>query len=106
MQKWKYYECRYEWKALSDWGSCKDEYMRDPSTCDGECNKASKIGEYLDAKNCSCEKCLIGKLVLGYEDEISNATEISFDNKKVTCGKISLVIICLLLLVVASIACY
>ena len=28
--------------------------------CNGECNKACKIDEYLDTKNCSCEKRLIG----------------------------------------------
>ena len=31
--------------------------------CDCEYNKACKIDEYLDIKNCSCEKRLIGKLV-------------------------------------------
>ena len=44
--------------------------MWNPSTCDCECNKACKIDEYLDIKNCSCEKCLIGKLLLECEDEI------------------------------------
>ena len=33
------------------------------SMCDCECNKACKIDEYLDIKNCSSEKRLIGKLV-------------------------------------------
>ena len=27
--------------------------MWNPSTCDCECNKASKITKYLDIKNCS-----------------------------------------------------
>ena len=87
--------------------------MWNPTTCDFECNKACKTDEYLDIKNCSCGKRLIGKLVLSCEDEILNTTENSLDNEKVTCAKnnyiihkISLVIICFLLLVVISVSCY
>ena len=42
--------------------------------CDYECNKACKIDEYLDTKNCSCKKRLIGKLLLECKDEILNTT--------------------------------
>ena len=56
--------------------------MWNPRKCDCECNKACKIDEYLDIKNCSCKKHLIGKLVLACDDEILNKTETSFDNKK------------------------
>ena len=38
--------------------------MWNPSMCNSECNKACKIYEYSDTKNCSCEKRLIGKLAL------------------------------------------
>ena len=48
--------------------------MWNPSTCDCECNKAYKIDEYLDIKNCSCKKSLIVKLVLECEDEILSTT--------------------------------
>ena len=58
--------------------------MWDLSTCDCKCDKACKIGKYLDVKNCSCKKRLFGKLVLACEDEILNATDISLDDKKVT----------------------
>ena len=34
-----------------------------------------KIYEYLDTKNCSCEKCLVSKLVLECEDEMLNTTQ-------------------------------
>ena len=61
--------------------------MRNPGTCDDEWNKACKIDEYLDIKNCSCVKRLIGKFVLECEDEILNATENLLYNKKVTCEK-------------------
>ena len=80
-----------------------------PSTCNCECNKACKTGEYLDFKNCSCEKRLIDNLVLECEDEILNST----NDKKVRCRKnnclihtVSLVVICTLLLVVVFIGCY
>ena len=52
-----------------------------------EYNKACKIKEYLYIKNWSCEKRLIGKLVLAWEDEILNTTKVSLDGKKVTCKK-------------------
>ena len=81
--------------------------MQNPSTCDYECNKAQKVSEYLDIKNCSCEKRLVGKLVLECEDEILNTTETLFNDNKVASAKnncliytISLLIICLLLLFV------
>ena len=44
------------------------------SICGCECNKACKIDEYLVIKNCSCEKRLIEKLLLEYEDKILNAS--------------------------------
>ena len=44
--------------------------MWKPRTCDCKCNKARKVDEYLDIKNCLCEKRLIGKLVLASIDEI------------------------------------
>ena len=49
--------------------------------------KHVKIGEYLDVKGSSCEKWLIGKLVLQYEIGILNATETSLDDKTVTYRK-------------------
>ena len=52
-------------------------------------NKACKIDEQLDTKkNCFCEKRLIGKLVLEYEDEILNTTETYFMIKKLYMQKV------------------
>ena len=62
-KKWNHKECWCECKELDEWNSCKDEYMWNPSACDCECNKARKIDEYLNIKNCSWEKCLFGNLV-------------------------------------------
>ena len=87
--------------------------MWNSSTCDCERNNSCKIYEYLDTKNCSCEKCLVSKLVLECEDEILNTTQTLFNDKKVVFAKsnsfihtISLTIICLLLLFVISVSCY
>ena len=66
----------------------------------------------LDVKNCSCEKPLIGKLVLECEYEILNKTKSSLNNKKVNAKSncltrtVSLVIICLSLLTVVCFSCY
>ena len=101
-QKRNHKECWRECKELNDWGSCEKGYMWNPSMCDCECNKACNIDEHLDIKNCSCEKRLIGKLVLECEGELINTTQNRLNDKKVECAKsnclihtISLVIICL-----------
>ena len=66
--KQKHNECWCECKGLDGWVSCKNDNMSNPNTCDCECNKAYKIDEYLDNKNCFFffENCLIGKLVLKF----------------------------------------
>ena len=66
-QKWNHGECRCECNKLDDWSSCKGDFKQIPTTCCCECNKACKIGKYLDIRNCSCEKHQFGKLVC--EDE-------------------------------------
>ena len=57
--------------------------MRNPITCDCECNKACKTDVYSDTKNFSCQKHLVGKLVLQFEDEILNRTKFLLNDKKV-----------------------
>ena len=63
--------------------------MWNPSMCDCECNKACKIDEYLDIKNCSYKKVILfglfGILILACEDEILTTTETSLVDKKGTC---------------------
>ena len=81
-QKWSHNECRCNSKELDDWDSCEKGYMWNPSTCDCECNKVWKTDEYLHAKICSCEKLLIGKLVLEFEDQIFKTTETLLNDKK------------------------
>ena len=76
-------ECQCDCKELDDYSSCKDDYMGNPSTCDFEYYKACKIDEYLDIKNCSCEKRIIGKLILKCENEILNTTETTYSKKSI-----------------------
>ena len=71
-QKWNHDKCLCECKESDEWGFCQNDYMWNPSTCNCQCNKACKIDEYLDTKNCLYEHCLIGKLVLPCEDETLN----------------------------------
>ena len=65
----------------------------------------------MDTKNCSCKKCLLGKLVLECEDEILNTTGTllndeneAYANTNYLIHTISLVIICLLILVVICVS--
>ena len=80
-QKWNVV-CRCECKELDrSIVFLEKGYMRNPSTTDCKCNKACKIDKYLDIKNCSSQKCLIGKLVLECEGEMLYTTETSFGDK-------------------------
>ena len=72
-----------------------------------------KLINYLDIKNCPCEKRLIRKLMLECEDEILNTSETLLDDKNITRKKSNclihtflLIIICLVLLVVIYVSCY
>ena len=111
-QKWDLDECWCECKELDEWGSSKDCYMKNTSTHDSECNKTCTIYEYLDIKNCSGKRRLVGKLVLACADEILNTTKTFLHNKIAVCETkclihtIALVIKCLLLIAVNFISCY
>ena len=112
-QKWNHDDCRCECRELDHWISCKKGFKWNPSTYDCECDKARKISEYLDTKNCSCKKHLFGELVLACEDEMLNTIETTIVEKKVICEKnnclihtISLINICLFSLVCISISCH
>ena len=50
-------------------------------------NKACRIDEHVDVKNCSCKKFPVGKLVLECGDEILNTTETLIIDRKVTFAK-------------------
>ena len=42
--------------------SCAKRYMWNPSTCECQCDKWCKQGQYLDHKNCVCKNKLIGRV--------------------------------------------
>ena len=86
-QKLNHDECWCECKELDDLHSYKDDYTWNSIAYDFEFNKACKLDEYLDIKNCLSKKGLIGILVLACEDEILVTTETSHDDKKATCEK-------------------
>ena len=48
-------------------------------------NKACRIDEHVDVKNCSCKKFPVGKLVLECGDKILNTTETLINDRKVVC---------------------
>ena len=81
-QKWSHNKCKCACKELDDWSSYKDKHTWNPSTYGCEGNKACKIDKYLDIKNCSDEKLLIGKLVLECENETLHTTENLLNHKK------------------------
>lgn len=60
MQKGNCDECWSDCKEINDSSFCKTCCILSPNTCD--CG--DKISEYLDIKNCFCEKRLFGKFVL------------------------------------------
>ena len=59
------------------------------STSDCKCNKASKIDEYLDIKNCSCEKRLFCIRIWRWNSKYSWNLP---DDKKVICEKFNCLI--------------
>ena len=58
--------------SVNEWNSCKK--ITRAFTCDFECDKSCKIGEYLDIKNYAWKKYPFGKLLLACEADIVNMT--------------------------------
>lgn len=117
-KRWNSDKCRWECKEMINKGRWDDWFIWNPSICECDCDKSCNVGEYLDYPNFKCRKKLIDKFVLEWEDEILNAIPlnktdtISIAEKRVICKSncliynISLAIICLLLLAIASIDSY
>ena len=84
---------KQKWNLDKYWSVCKKirwlkfDYMRNPSTCDSECNKDCKIDEYSDIKNCSCGKCLSRKLILACKNKILNTAKTSLNDKMILMKK-------------------
>ena len=64
-QRWNSDTCRYDCNEdFADTINCTKGYMRNPSTCECQCDKWCKLGQYLDHKNCVCKNELVGRLLL------------------------------------------
>ena len=78
------------------------------STYDCECNKASKIDEYLDIKDCSWKKRVSGKSLLVCENQILNTMKphlLITVAREVTCEKNNCLIYTISFVISAS-CCY
>ena len=62
-QRWNNDKCRCECKELIHKGVCDKDFIWNPSNFEFGYNKASDFSEYLDYKNCICNKRLVNKLV-------------------------------------------
>ena len=58
--------------------SCDKGYMWNPSSCECQCDKWCKTGQYLDYKNCVCKNKLVGRLT---EECTSVINETMINNK-------------------------
>ena len=58
--------------------NCTKGYMWNPSTCECQCDKWCKLGQYLDHKNCVCKNKLIGRVT---EECTSIINETMINNK-------------------------
>ena len=56
---WNHDKCQCECKEWDNPSSCKAKYMWNQHKCDCVCNKAHKIDQSLDIKNCSCKNNLV-----------------------------------------------
>ena len=61
--------------------------MWNPSMSYCEWNKACRIDEHVDVKNCFCKTFSVDKLVLECGDKILNTTEILINDRKVAFAK-------------------
>ena len=70
---------------------CDKGYVWNPSTCECQCDKWCKQGQYLDHKNCVCKNKLIGRLIEEYTSLI-NETMINNNKDNITNNNIYLIL--------------
>ena len=71
------YDCNEDFAGII---SCAKGYMWNLSTCECQCDKWCKHGQYLDHKNCVCKNKLIGR-VTEECTSVFNETMINNNNK-------------------------
>ena len=62
-ERWNENKFKCECKEFNDKGMCDKGFIWNPSNCKCNCDKLCDIREYLDYKNCKCNKRLIGSSV-------------------------------------------
>ena len=55
--------------------------MWNPSTCECQCDKWCKLGQYLDHKNCVCKNKLVGRIIGKCTSVINKTMMNNVDNK-------------------------
>ena len=78
--------------------SCAKGYMWNPSTCECQCDKWCKQGQYLDHKNCVCKNKLIGRVIEECTSVI-NETMINNNNKDNITNNNTYLILCIIFLI-------
>ena len=68
-------DCNEDFASIID---CNKGYTWNPNTCECQCDKWCKTGQYLDHKNCVCKNKLIGRLI---EECTSIINETMINNK-------------------------
>ena len=77
-QRWNEDKCRCECKEIIDKGVYDKVFIWNPSNCECECYKSCDFSEYLDYKNCKCEKRLVDKIVEECTDNAEETTQQTF----------------------------
>ena len=62
--------------------SCDKGYTWNPSTCECQCDRRCKTGQYLDHKNCVCKNKLVGRLI----EECTSVINETIINNKDSCN--------------------
>ena len=77
-QRWNEDKCRCECKEIIDKGVYDKVFIWNPSNCECEYYKSCDFSEYLDYKNCKCEKRLVDKIVEECTDNAEETTQQTF----------------------------
>ena len=85
-------KCRCNCKELIDNGRCNKGFIWNLSNCECECDKLCDVGEYLDFKNCKCEKKLVHRLVEECSENI-DGNEMIYNNYGSVCSSCTVYII-------------
>ena len=81
-KRWNDDKCRCECKELIDKGVSDKGFVWNPSNCECECYKSCDFSEYLDYKNCKCNKRLVDKLTEECTENIEETRLVEITSSK------------------------